>query len=125
MSGNDDLKIDVIDHEHQVQTSLIKSLAAVVDKGDDPAELTAALTDYSRAHFLSEELLMRLHAYPDYEGHCQDHERLIEALEELATGAPDREALRSMIQGVAAAVTRHISTRDRRLSEYIVRMSAD
>lgn len=108
-----------IDREHQVQMSLLKSLAAVLDQGGDATELVSALEDYSRAHFLSEELLMRLHAYPDFDGHSADHEKLIESIERMSSLAGEREALRRLCGELGVALGRHIATRDKRLAAYI------
>jgi hemerythrin len=36
-------------------------------------EILDHLIAYSEAHFMSEELLMRLKSYDDYEDHVEDH----------------------------------------------------
>ena len=120
--ARDDVGAGVIDKEHRVQSELVRALLTVVDEAGDANEVLDALSDYSRAHFLSEELLMRLHAYPEYEGHCQDHERMMEELEAMRGLGADVTAMRHAAQSVAAAIRRHISTRDRRLGEYIANL---
>ncbi len=72
---------DNIDAEHRVQLGLIDALRDAVRQGDKRAvvgEILDQLIAYSELHFVSEQLLMRLYAYPDYEDHSQDHEALIE-----------------------------------------------
>lgn len=69
-----------IDAEHHLQVELIDALEAKLQTGGDPDTLLPVLDqliDYSSVHFLSEQLLMRLHGYPAYEGHLAEHERLL------------------------------------------------
>jgi len=78
-----DNSADNIDAEHRVQLGLIDALQDAVSQGDKRAvvgEILDQLIAYSELHFVSEQLLMRLYAYPDYEDHSQDHEALIEKL---------------------------------------------
>ena len=103
-----------IDAEHQVQIQLLNELRRVLRDGGDAAELRERLTDYCRAHFMSEELLMRLHAYPDYDDHVADHEQMLDALDGL-TGAQEVDAL-------AAFLLRHIGGRDAKLHGYLERV---
>lgn len=113
-----------MDQEHRIQIGLIDALRDAVAGGEaagDAIEIHRRLLDYSRAHFLSEQLLMRLHAYDDHERHVADHDEMIDALEsfgrDLAEGREDR---------VVAGVTRlrafligHIEGRDRELHEHL------
>ena len=73
--------------EHRVQLELLQGLQeALAGGGEDRTESAARLKqllEYSEAHFLSEQLLMRLHAYPAYEEHVQEHDRLIGTLRTL------------------------------------------
>lgn len=110
-----------IDREHDVQLRLMQALTAVLDDGGDTHELLAQLAGYSRAHFLSEELLMRLSAYPDYQDHVLDHERLIERLDALGAAGGGRESLRQGVGELIAVLRRHIDSRDRRLHEFLDR----
>lgn len=82
-----------IDAEHAIQLGLLRAAQAQLDRGDDPGqgddeaastmELVEQLFTYSQAHFLSEQLLMRLAARPNYEGHVQQHEELMQDLDEV------------------------------------------
>jgi hemerythrin-like metal-binding protein len=104
----------MIDAEHQIQIQLLNELRRVLREGGDGAELRERLADYCRAHFLSEELLMRLHAYPDYDDHVGDHEQLLDALDGLVEpGQAD---------AMAAFLLRHIGERDSRLHGYLDRV---
>jgi hemerythrin len=51
-----------VEAEHRVQLDLVRALREALDKGEDRSSTSALLRqlrDYSDAHFLSEQLLMR------------------------------------------------------------------
>ena len=100
-----------VDTEHQVQIRLLTELRRAVASGEDATELRERLADYCRAHFLSEELLMRLHAYPDYEDHVADHEQMLDAIGDLDEP--------TTIEALSAFLLRHIGERDARLHGYL------
>lgn len=117
------LDTKTIDREHQVQIRLLQSLTATIDKGGDYAELLGQLVDYSRAHFLSEELLMRLYAYPDFDDHVLDHERMTEWLDEITARKGQRDALLHAANELTAVFLRHIGSRDKRLHDFLADLS--
>lgn len=110
--------------EHKVQLELLSALQHAL--AQEPAQVTAILEQliaYTNAHFMSEQLLMRLYAYPYYEFHSQDHDRLMEQVQELhgRYRAGDMEAL-----GQAGAVLKdwlleHIQGLDHGLEDYLRR----
>lgn len=108
-----------IDREHQVQIRLMQALTAAIDTGGDTAEMLAQLNEYSRAHFLSEELLMRLYAYPDYDDHILDHERMTEWLDEIAARVDQRDGMLRAVNELTAVFLRHIGSRDKRLHDFL------
>ena len=114
---------DDIDSEHRVQIGLMDALEQAVREGRKGAridELLERLLDYSRVHFLSEQLLMRLHAYPDYENHVEDHDRMVVTIEELRQAHENgskqfdleaRESLRSrLIESAVCSTGRSASS---------------
>jgi hemerythrin len=106
-----------IDAEHRIQVGLIDALCAAVH-AEQPkqavAEILRQLIAYSEAHFLSEELLMRLASYDDFDEHVADHAHMLTSLKEIAirheVGATE------LVIGKAHAVLDflrcHIQTRD-------------
>lgn len=113
-----------MDGEHGVQVSLIRALVQAIEAGQDTtagAAILEQLTDYSDAHFMSEELLMRLASYDGYEEHVADHAKMIEALKCL--GAEYRAGNTDLVADSARAaldfLLRHIETRDRQYSGWI------
>jgi hemerythrin len=112
------------DREHEVQLGLLQALRGAAGGNGDAAsvgEILDQLIAYSEAHFMSEELLMRLKSYDDYEDHVDDHIRMLEALHEMAASHAAGDA--SQVSGKAAEVykftTNHIDTRDRRFADYV------
>ncbi len=75
-----------LDTEHDLQVELVNALQQAVEQGQKGAvvdEILDQLIAYTNAHFMSEQLLMRLYAYPFYESHTQEHDRLIEQVQSL------------------------------------------
>lgn len=84
--------------EHELLTRILHDLFEALTSGapNVPA-LLAQLDDATNAHFLQEQLTMRLHAFPGYAAHQLEHDRLIGELralrEEIGGGALDDAAL--------------------------------
>jgi hemerythrin len=75
-----------MDGEHRVQVGLLAALRDAVAGGrggDEVDEILAQLVDYTKVHFASELLLMRLYAYPQYQAHAGEHDEALQRLEEL------------------------------------------
>jgi len=110
-----------VDREHQIQIDLLKEVAEAISGGRDKAaivEILGQLADYSRVHFSSEELLMRLYSYPDLEIHALDHARMMDSLDEI-TAACLGEKYESMVRMTSELedfLLQHIATRDNKFS---------
>ena len=118
-----------IDNEHQVQIGLLNALHDAV-KVEKPAaeinEILNQLTAYSELHFMSEELLMRLYAYPDYDDHVHDHEAMTEYLNKImkTINAGQDSMVMKTANDMREFLLAHISTRDESLTEYLTKMQA-
>lgn len=118
-----------MDREHLGQLGLLNDLKAAVRSGADDGVVYALLDELvknTNLHFLSEQLLMRLHAYEAYESHFSEHERLLAEVQNLkhnlATGtAADKH---SLIEALRSWLLVHIQTADKRLAEYLNRRTA-
>lgn len=112
------------DREHAEQLGLLHALSAAVEQAAEPTEVARkleALIAYSEAHFMSEELLMRMKSYDDYEDHQDDHVHMLSAMQSMAT---DHAAGRTVlipgkVNDVLDFIGRHIGTRDKRLADYV------
>jgi len=110
-----------IDGEHRIQVGLIHALCAAVDANKPKDEIGVVLDqliDYSAAHFMSEELLMRLDSYDAYETHVAEHGAMLDALKDMEQC--HRVGKSDLIPGKArstlAFLLKHIDTHDRRYS---------
>lgn len=106
-----------LDGEHRVQVALINALCAAVEAsaaGQEIGRILEQLIDYSKAHFLSEELLMRLDSYDGFDEHVEDHADMLDSLAAMID--THRVGRTELIPGQArrmlAFLVRHIETRD-------------
>ncbi|HEU4382632.1 MAG TPA: bacteriohemerythrin [Anaeromyxobacteraceae bacterium] len=113
-----------IDDEHRLQIELVQLLQEALGTSDAAGravEVLSRLLDYTHVHFEAEGLMMRLHAYPGYQAHLQEHEKLLGQLEELqryfAAGefAPSRE----LVDAVRHWLVDHIRTVDRAFATFL------
>ncbi len=111
-----------VDHEHGLQVALIGALDDAVRAGkggETGLQILAQLLDYTEAHFLTEEMLMRLKGAAGYDAHVADHDRLIAQLNELKTSVESgREAIRAeTVESLKQWLTVHVRQWDRRLPQ--------
>jgi hemerythrin len=111
-----------MDDEHLVQLGLIDAVVeALRDGADDaPADLLARFVDFTELHFMSEQVLMRQHAYPEYAEHVADHEALIERLHALRDDLADDDAPSAeQALRIKGEMMGHIRNRDAALHAYL------
>ncbi|MBK7565799.1 MAG: hemerythrin family protein [Propionivibrio sp.] len=115
---------DRTDGEHQIQLEMLSALCRAV-RANTPAtelgEILQQLVAYSEAHFMSEELLMRLNSYDDYDDHVSDHMRMMDELGEMASANASGDSARVADQADSALkfIGQHIATRDKRLADFL------
>lgn len=116
-----------MDNEHHVQLGMLKALCEAVEDGHPAPEIQEILNQlaaYSELHFMSEELLMRMYAYPDYDDHVLDHEAMTERLNQIMqryAAGQDRMALETANE-MREFLLGHINSRDQALTEYLATM---
>ncbi len=122
--GDTDTGHPVMDGEHRVQIGLMTAFRDAIGGGRGEAaagEILDQLLDYSKVHFMSEQLLMRLYEYGDYESHMADHDRMLQEMETMRdsfrTGDAefDPQTVDTLIKGLIA----HISRTDGPLGRYL------
>lgn len=77
-----------MDGEHKVQIGLIRAVEQGLAMGKSRGELLLLLeqlVEYTNVHFMSEQLLMRLYAYPEIGAHEATHDRLMEQARRVLT----------------------------------------
>ena len=114
----------VMDGEHRVQIGLMTAFRDAIGGGRGEAaadEILDQLLDYSKIHFMSEQLLMRLYEYGDYESHMADHDRMLQEMETMrdsfrgGDGRFDPRTVDALIKGLVA----HINRTDGPLGQYL------
>jgi len=115
-----------LDVEHQLQVRLLEALRAAVAAGRPRAEqqaLLQQLADASNVHFMSEELLMRLHAWERYDQHTEEHRRLLEELAGLRAvfDAGGAEAAAVAVEALQRWLAGHVRGMDRAFADYVAR----
>lgn len=112
-----------IDAEHRIQIELVLALCTAVETGqpaESVEEILRQLVSFSESHFMSEELLMRLASYDDYDDHVADHDRMLDALQEIASRYRVGES--GLVVGKATSalefLLQHIHTRDQRFQAW-------
>lgn len=117
---------DEMNGEHHIQLSLLFALREAVGAGqaDNAEDILERLIDYSKMHFASEQLLMRLYQYGEYEGHAGEHEQMIQRLEDLRAEQAEGHAgaIAGALDDLDAGLVGHIRGADRRLGLYLGRL---
>lgn len=120
---------EAMDMEHRIQVSLIQAMEEAVRAGETDGrtqKIVTQLYDFTSAHFLAENLLMRLHAYPEYEAHSADHDRLIALLDRLVRAVEAGETSVSLesMESLRSWLSLHIGGMDQRLSTFVAGQAA-
>lgn len=113
-----------IDSEHDLQMQMLDSLSESIEKGGDfsPTKyILEQFIEFSDMHFLSEQLVMRLHSYPGYEPHLEQHTQLMKKVREIRDSVVRGEKKPSiqMIQELRTWLLSHIATEDVAFGEFL------
>ena len=122
-----DIGFDQMDGEHRVQVGLLSALRDAVTEGraeTEVNEILEQLVDYTKVHFMSEELLMRLYQYPHYEAHVAEHDRMVEQIEQARERyrGGDAAMTTETLDATLAGLIGHIGRADRTLGGYLGRL---
>ncbi|MGC3997070.1 MAG: hemerythrin family protein [Anaeromyxobacter sp.] len=101
--------------EHGSQLQLLDGLEqALLRGGGGPGALEALeeLLDVSDVHFASEETMMRLHAYPGYAAHVEEHRRMVEALQEVRAQLVHGDGVLERVRDVRRWLSGHMAGMD-------------
>jgi hemerythrin-like metal-binding protein len=113
-----------MDAEHQVELALLDALHDAVSRDLGPNRVTEVLEqllEHTNVHFMSEQLLMRLTAYPQYEAHAEEHEELIvkaRMLQSHVTAGEVKPTL-ALIDSMRSWLVQHMDGKDRALAAYL------
>lgn len=122
------LGIPEVDMEHMLQVQILGAMnEALLESNRDQAQtLIRQLEDVTAAHFIAEQLLMRLHAYPGYQAHEREHDRLIEELQRLDAqiAGGEHDALETTRE-LEKWLVHHILTADKAFSAYLLERESE
>lgn len=115
-----------IDAEHRLQIGMIQALQKALEDGepdDKSSGILQQLIDFTNVHFLAEEMMMRLHQYPGYEVHVQEHDRLINQLIEIqgSFAAGQKQRTLEEVEGFERWLSGHIQGLDQALAQFLSR----
>ena len=101
-----------------------EGLKQAIEQGDAAGEIAARLDElihYLDAHFMSEQLAMREHAYPGYEAHVREHDDAIDLLRKLESRCKSGEGDVAMeiLGALRGWLIGHIQTTDHALAEFM------
>ena len=113
-----------IDAEHELQMQLLDSLTNALARSGDFSPTRYVLEqfiEFSDMHFLSEQLVMRLHNYPGYEAHLEEHTRLMKKVREIREIIIRGEQTSSLqlILELRDWLLNHIATADAAFGEFL------
>lgn len=111
-----------MDAEHELLHRLLDELKAELESGGPRVgELAELFEDAASAHFMEEQALMRLHAYPGYEAHQGEHDELMRELRRLTGRIADGESVDAarLASELDDWFTVHMNTTDAALEEYL------
>jgi hemerythrin len=112
-----DTSIEQIEAEHQVQLRLLRAFqdaAALPEAHFNAAVALEQFRAFTDAHFMSEQLLMRLYAYPESGAHQAEHDHILAMLAELERhwAAGDTAPLQAQAELLHATFIEHMQRSD-------------
>jgi hemerythrin len=114
-----------LDGEHSVQIELLTAFSRAVKDGRprrEVDEILDRLIDFTKVHFSSEQLLMRLYHYPAYQQHSDDHDDTVDRLQAMREAylAGERDLTCGTADALAEKLIEHIGSADRGLGSFLL-----
>ncbi len=123
-----DVGVDEIDAEHDLLLGVIRALEKAVIAGSTAQveALLQQLAEYTRVHFATEEIMMRLYSFPEFAPHQLEHARLVEQIEQVRTelGNGHVRPTRPFASALRHWFTEHVRTQDVALARFVRKVTA-
>ena len=120
--------LPAMEREHELQIALVDAFekAAGLNERIEAGKILEEMADLSEAHFLAEELVMRLHRYPAFEEHAAEHVRLVREMNELLrqNAAGTLEITLELADRLRRRLTNHLRGTDHALAAFMRREDA-
>ena len=119
-----------VEHEHEAQLRLLVEIEDAVERRASAGEIGGLLdqfVEHANAHFLSEQLLMRNHAYQAYEAHVFEHDMLMSQARTFLQRVSEGQFndAQQFVGALRDWLLLHMKTTDAAFEEYLVRKAAD
>ncbi|HED15337.1 MAG TPA: bacteriohemerythrin [Gammaproteobacteria bacterium] len=113
-----------VDHEHREMINLINAVYDNLSSNASKDQIEAFLGEiYTKisAHFALEEKIMKAKAYDEYEGHKEDHERLLDEIRDIMDfyETDDYFSDKDLADQLERWFSEHFRTRDARLHKHL------
>jgi hemerythrin len=117
------LRLRDIEAEHDLLLGVVRALGIAVNAGkpEQIEPLLSQLAELTRVHFATEDIMMRLHAYPEFAAHQLDHARLVEQVEHLRAeyALGHVQPTRAFATALRHWFTEHVRSRDSELASFV------
>ena len=123
--GSEDIGVGVreIDTEHDLLLGVVRALEKAVDTAprSQVEALLQQLSEFTRVHFATEEIMMRLYAYPEFARHQLEHARLVEQIEQVRSEFAQGhvQPTRSFAAALNHWFTDHVRSHDVALARFV------
>ena len=110
--------------EHRLQLDMLNALGKALEEGAKAEQvdpLLERLCEYTEIHFASEQMLMRLYAYPAYQAHVDEHDRTLAWLDALRGSwrGGDLDVTLETLSELRHWIEGHIRRADRAFEAYL------
>ncbi len=123
---SDDISVGIklIDEQHKRLVSLINALHEANETGNTKGVVKSAvreLDEYVRVHFITEEEVLRVYGYPDYEQHKRSHTQFADEVRSFYKDLPDDDAkvMNVVMTMLKNWLTSHILKADKAFGPYL------
>ena len=123
--GSEDIGVGIreIDTEHDLLLGVVRALEKAVDTAprSQVEALLQQLSEFTRVHFATEEIMMRLYAYPEFARHQLEHARLVEQIEQVRSEFAQGhvQPTRSLASALHHWFTEHVRSDDVALARFV------
>jgi hemerythrin len=112
-----------LDAEHDLMLGVVRALEKAVASAPraQVEALLQQLSEFTRVHFATEEIMMRLYAYPEFARHQLEHAKLIDQIDEVraAFASGNVQPTRSLATAMQHWFAEHVRTHDHALARHV------
>ncbi|HBF88113.1 MAG TPA: hemerythrin [Bacteroidales bacterium] len=119
------VKIGSIDNQHKKLIDLLNNFYENVNQGSSNEKLTGliqGLKNYTNEHFTSEERVMKVNGYPEFDAHKKQHDEFIAKVSEIQTKFLSGKMVLSIevTNFIKTWISGHIQGTDKRYTNFLL-----